>query len=499
MTLAAMAIGVAQVPRAAEWDLGAGVTTSALYTDNFCLIQGGDAEEVVGTVTPRINLSGTGARASVAVRGGVEFNTLDQIDTECPRIGVGGGGQLANRESVIPNIGVAGDLEIIRNTLTLTVDAEARQNPIDPFRAGANQGVNGRDNTNISERYGAGAIFQRRLGSVAAVSAQYEYSEQYNAVNLLGDNTQHSASMLLGTQPDTGRISLAVSGIYQRIEVDDSALGPAFENELSRAELRSGFLVSESFELSALGGEEWNEFLTTGTDEIDGTYWDVGFIWRPNSRTEVSAGTGERFFGDTPRAEVSWRHKRSALRFSYARTVQFPRNLRTPGRVPTRDPVIDDIFDDEFGALPGSPQEVGTTPTFIGNSPILSERLQFSYAFSGRRTRVALNAAESLQTRALDGGQGEFRNASITLGRTLSSVLSFDLGVNWLETEGRGGNVGLFGQNAQTWRGTLALTRRIARNTDVSLSYQYVDRQSDFALNAFEENRVILSLSHQFR
>ena len=35
-------------------------------------------------------------------------------------------------------------------------------------------------------------------------------------------------------------------------------------------------------------------------DDIDGSFWDVGFRWTPNSRTTVDVGVGERFFGSNP-------------------------------------------------------------------------------------------------------------------------------------------------------------------------------------------------------
>ena len=65
--------------------------------------------------------------------------------------------------------------------------------------------------------------------------------------------------------------------------------------------------------------------------------------------------------------------------------------------------------------------------------------------------------------------------------------------------QGEGGGAGLYGQAEEAYIGSVALSRRLARRTSVSVTYQYTDQKSDFALNEYEENRLSISLRHTFK
>jgi hypothetical protein len=54
------------LPLAGEWEKGASVNLGTYYTTNVCLVNPAIADEegkVVGTFTPRVNVSGRGARS----------------------------------------------------------------------------------------------------------------------------------------------------------------------------------------------------------------------------------------------------------------------------------------------------------------------------------------------------------------------------------------------------------------------------------------------------
>ena len=218
----------------------------------------------------------------------------------------------------------------------------------------------------------------------------------------------------------------------------------------------------------------------------------MGLRWTPNSRVALEAGTGERFFGSTPRFSVSYRHKRSQLEASYLRTLQFPRNLRAPDADP------DDPFGPDLGQLPGDPLPGVGTPTFLGQSPILNERFLLRYAFQARRTSFSISASDSQQTQVETLGEGTFRSGRATATRRLSGASSLSFRIGYRESEGQGANIGLFGQNATAWTGGLSYQRTLGPATTLALGWQYIDQESDFALNEFAENRISLALRFRF-
>ena len=473
------AILLAQLGQTAEWETDAGVAVGAYYSDNICLAPFGEEGKWVGTVRPDVSISGRGARGNVLLDGGVEYNTLGDSDVECP---TGEAGNLGNRATFVPNIRFNSDYELLRDWLTLDAQASARRNSINPFAAGADDPLSGRGNTNLIYDYAVGALLQRRIAQYAGLRARYAYNEQFNEVDQFGDSSENRFEVDIDTLPGSSRLSYGVGGRYSKVEYDASEIRPAFDNELSSAEVRAGFQINSSWQLNGLVGEEWNQF-TSASDEIDGAYW------------EVNLGAGERFFGSTPRASIAYRHKRSEFRASYLRSLQLPRNLRVLDD-PLGNP--DDPFDPGFVGVPGDPIGQGGVPTLIGQSPILDERLQLGYTFTARRTTVGLSGSESQQTRAEDLSEGTFREVALTLARDLSSVMTANLRLAWNDSVGSEEGQDFFARDRELWRARLSLTREIGASTALTFVYQFSTQQSDSVLNEYDENRITFNVRHGF-
>ena len=79
--------------------------------------------------------------------------------------------------------------------------------------------------------------------------------------------------------------------------------------------------------------------------------------------------------------------------------------------------------------------------------------------------------------------------------------MSANARLRWYEREGQevdGGNFGGFGQDSETWVAGLGLTRRLGNDTTLTLAYQFLTQESDFALNNYDENRVTFNVRHAF-
>jgi uncharacterized protein (PEP-CTERM system associated) len=487
---------LAQGLLAAEWQREAGISVGAYVSDNICLSDEDIKAWGAGTVTPDINIRGQGTRSTVFLEAAVEYNSLADSNLNCPS-----GLRLSrsNRVSLIPSLRYLGDLEVIDDWLTLESEAFVGRNPIDPFAPGGSDNFNGRNNINITYQYGAGAVIQRRIFDNADMRLRVRHSEQHNEVNLLGDSKENRGEFDFGTERGSNRFSMGVAGRYSKVMNEGRDNVPAFDNTLASAEIRATLRLSSAWQINGLTGEEWNEY-TSALPEVDGTYWDAGLRWTPNERLEISVGHGERFFGVTPRMSIRYRHIRSELSASYARSLTFPRNLRAAA-LDLDDPFNVDSgidADPDFGQLPGDPMTAFGELTFIGTSPIINERLTLRYRFSGRRTTITVAAADSRQVRTEDLGEATFSDLGVTFSRDLSTSLAANARLSWSETEGQGGNVGIFGQNSVTWRAGFGFSRSLGSSTTMNVGYQYTRRESDFVFNQYNENRVTLSARHQF-
>ncbi|MEM6604602.1 MAG: TIGR03016 family PEP-CTERM system-associated outer membrane protein [Pseudomonadota bacterium] len=478
----------------AEWVTQPAVSASSYYTDNVCLAPDDEEGKFVGIFTPSIRMSGTGARARMALQAAAQYNTLGDSDIRCNNQGFGG--FLRNREAWVPRINFAGSVDAVDNWLVLDATARASQNPINPFAAGGSENLNALGNTNITYQYGAGATISRQYRNNLNYLLRYNYTEQYNSVNVgFGDSQQDLVVFDAGMIPAATRLSFRVAAQYQEVTFEEQGALPEFTNRLARAEVNSIFRVTDDWSLDARIGEEDNVF-TSQSDDVDGSYWDAGIRWAPNARVTVGVGYGERFFGNAPRADVSYRHKRSSLTASFLRSVQFPRNLRAGDQ---RD-LPDNVDPVDPGFLPGDDIGSISTPTFIGNQPILNDRFTLRYDFTARRTNFSLALTESQQTVFANDREGTFRNAQASVTRRLSGKTSAFLRYRWQENRQDNTVVdNLQPQGFESSQYTVGVTRRLSPQFRTVLQYRYTDQQGNQEANGFIEQRVILSFNYRFR
>jgi uncharacterized protein (PEP-CTERM system associated) len=482
---------------AADWQREAGVTLSAYASDNICLSDTNRQAWNAGTAAPDLLIHGQGTRANLYLKAAVRYNSLADSNPKClSALG-------SSRESILPSLRYLGDLHLLENWLTLQSDAFVGTNAFNPFAAGGTDNLSGRDNLNITYQYGAGALIQRRFLERADLRMHYHYSSQHNQRLLLSDSIEHRGEFDLGTERTSSRFSMGVAGRYSEVTYEGSAGSPDFENSLASAEIRAALQLGSSWQINGLTGEEHNELISVLSD-VEGSYWDAGLRWAPNPRVEVAIGTGTRFFGSTPRLRVRYLHQRTEITANYSRVLIFPRNLRTAESLfdeslnSEQDFVPDATNDPGFEQISGDPLPMSGQPTFIGNTPIVNERLAVRYRLTGIRSTFTLAAAHSEQTRLEDLGEATFTDMRALVSRSLSETLTANVRLVWSSREGEGGNVGIYGQHSQTWRVGLGLAKQLGMNTQVRVDYQHTRQESDAAFNRYIENRVTFSARYQF-
>ena len=103
-----------------------------------------------------------------------------------------------------------------------------------------------------------------------------------------------------------------------------------------------------------------------------------------------------------------------------------------------------------------------------------------------------MNGGRSIQTRAQDGFEDTFTNARISFSRSLSADLTPRVALSWQEREGDEAR-GVAGRDSETWRATFGFNRRLGSRTNMNLLYTYTKRESEFEVDEYTENRVVLS------
>jgi uncharacterized protein (PEP-CTERM system associated) len=477
---------------AAEWVKSGAVSVGAYATDNVCRSPSIQDADTVGTFRPSVFLKGTGARAEVSLRAAADYNSLADSGLECPGDSFGFD---QNREAWLPRLNARAEVDAIRNWLAFDANARATQNAVNPFAPGGDETSAGLGNTNIVYSYGAGATLDRNLPGDWRVFARYVYEQQFNSLDsLFGDNESDRARFSISTDPLSSRLSYGIRGDFQEVTFAETAVQPEFTNRLSRAEAYAALRVIRDVSLEAMYGYEDNAFLAVN-EEVGGSYWDVGLRWQPVSRISLAAGYGERFFGNTPRASISYRHKRTSLEASYVRDLRFPRNIRVEDVFADSEPAIRDA-----PPIGGEPLDDTGLPTFVGQSPVLNEQLLVVWRFTGRRTTINLRASDSYQTQASTGQEAKFQIASLRVARRVSPSIEGDVSFSWRRNERVVDPQGLPLTNSgfEESRLDVGLTRAFNKRLSLSLRYRYMEQSLTNTGESAEENRLSFNLNYRF-
>lgn len=468
-----------QMPQlhAAEWTTGASVAPGVVFTDNVCLTPDNEESDVYGIVTPSFNIAGKGRRANLRLSTSIDLNNLS--DGSLRDNGCGGGD--FERDTLLPNINAAADAILIDQWLFIDADATASQNEVSSFVAGGDDRADRRGNTNTTYRYSISPYIARRFKDLADFLLRYTYDDQYNTKDIVGESTENSALARIDSGTAFGPLSFGVEGNYSKVDYDDTP-GRDLNNdsELKSAQFNLAYQLNRNWAANGYYGQEWNDFVSS-RDDIDGDYWGAGGTWTPNSRTTVSAGTGDRFFGSTPWFNASHRYRRSLFSVDYQKTLTYSRDIRTLG----------------------AQDSLNGQPTSLTNSPILDERFTLGYAYTGKRFNLGLNASYSDQTREggdedfnqpeLDLNESEYTNINLTFSRPLAAGMSFSSGIGWADRKPKDDDNEFF-TPSETWTFDAGLSRPFSDSINTSLNYRYTDRSSDNRLNEYQENRITFTV-----
>ena len=465
--IAVSLVGLPFSALAAQWRVNSGVGVSERYSDNDNLTETNKKSKFVTVVSPDISLSGSGG-------GKIDYDVLASI-----RHHESSDGDDSTNPALNGNI----NAELIDQIIFFDASSTINQNRVDPFRSTGDDDVSRSrsDNVTTTYSYTLSPYLVGRINSFADMELRYSYDEQWNSDSDVGDSSRQAVSFNLNSGRDFAIFDWGLVGNYSKIDADDSDSGQSNDDELKSADLRLGYRVNRKLRLRGSVGREWNDFDSVRSD-VDGKRWDLGATWTPNKRTTIDIGYGERFFGNTPTVDISYRRKKSIFTASYVKELTDARTLRSEQGIFDEDPLgnpIDPTTGDPIFAHPDDGQ-------------IVDERISFSWSRQGKRTTLTWSGDHSTQQPQSSRDEVVFISSSLELSRRLTSKLSFDTSVGWENQENE------LDEEFETWRFNMGLSRPLGSKSNISLRYTYTERDSDLPDDGYEENRVILNYRINF-
>lgn len=467
---------------AERWQLTPSLSLSETWTDNLELAPDSREESAfVTTVAPGVSLSGGGARLQGDLAYGLSavFEHTDEGSDE-----------------LFHNLNGRADAELVQDHLFVDVSATASQN-ISDLRDAAGVGVTS-GNDNLTQNYGVTAAprLTHRLGRVARATWIYEH-ERVWFEDEQSDQRVHRAQARIESGSLFQRLRWALNGSYEDVAELDGSAGSdgGADGTLSSGSLTLGYALTPRFEINATGGYEDNDIGEVDpqselAEDREGSFWDVGIRWRPNRRLNLELGGGERFFGRSLRAALSYQRRVVSLQAEFSESLQNNTSVvfLPEGSVPVFAP---DCPAGVEGCTPAGEVQLFRQDTVDGF--FVARRLSSSVSFNFRRHSLVLTGFRLVREAQRIGDDERQVGGSLNWRWALGSRTSFGLGGRYSREQFE-----VDERQDDFWFAEATLSRQLGRSLAVEGSYRHQRQESDDAGAEFTENAVVLSASFRY-
>lgn len=305
----------------------------------------------------------------------------------------------SDNNEVRPFVDLLGRLEVVEDFFFVEAAANVKQVYYDPFGAQPIDFSSATDNELTTQVYRVSPQINGRIGSDTAYFLRND--NIWSNSNYSGsDDRRDYFNRLVGTIERAARpFGWGLDVSRSQYEFGDQPDSQIFQ--LARA--RATWQPDSRFRAYVSGGYEDNRLTLSDTD---GAIYGLGFAWRPDPRTSLSAGWEERFFGGSWYLHFNHRAPRSVWSLSGTRNIttyadevaRLPQGSSVPGllndlfagRIP--DPAQREKYIEEFIEARGLPLVIGDPIALYAQQVYLQEHLLASVGLIGARNNLFFSA-----------------------------------------------------------------------------------------------------------
>jgi uncharacterized protein (PEP-CTERM system associated) len=467
--LAFVLLSIALPVSAGRWKLRKSFDLRTASTQNLFLTDEDQVNATVLVIRPGLVLSRQGGRARVRLAYAPSANLY--LDS-------------ASRDRLAHYLAANASAELIKNYFFLRVNARAGQVSTDPLRRTSFNDISNPDA--LANTFGfsirpdiRGPLF--KAGRYARFRIQP------------GLNYTYTEDGLKGTAGRATRVNVVSGPAFGRTPWSLNYRNDVFDNDtddgIGRVDGRIGFLLSNAWRVDFTLGYDSGRY--TSSRSTSGFRWRSTVSYRPTSRSDMSLGIGEAFFGDDWIVRFNHRYKHSAWRIRYDRNVENARQeILQYEFVPLRDefgePIEDPIADRQLGVFVSSPALI--------DDVYVRDNLSARWAWGRKRTSASLRLRinrRDYQSLELDETDGR---VDLSLSRRFGPRSSGNARLQyWNHSEEATGP-----NDFEQYGISMRYRYRVSRYLNLGLVYSHTKRTSESAAGEFSDNLLGLDFAFNF-
>jgi uncharacterized protein (PEP-CTERM system associated) len=474
LLISTLIFSLALPAHAGRWRTAKGLTINSDTSSNIGLNSVERERDTVIRIRPSLSASRQGGRGSLRFSYGPSVNYYV-------------GGTQSNR--IRHRLRANGNAELIKEIFFLRMSATADQRLIDPAGRSGFDGVSNPDS--VTQTFGIRITPDLRLPLVRGDFATIRISPgiNYSFTADSADSADGGDGIRRGGR--TTRVNIRSGRFFTRMPWSINYRNDVFDldsdDSWGRASGTIGYRFSRQYQVNFTVGYDSAQ-IDSGRSDGSGFRWRGTLIWVPTTRTSLSLGFGEAFFGDDWELTLRHRHKHTSI------TARYYKNIETVTTSILDEQVI--RFEDEFGNEildPITGEELGIlvgTPILV-DDVFLLERARLSLSRGWGRTNARLST--SYTKRDYDSANLDSEDAilSLNLRRRLAPRTSATLRLAYQDHREDDANRNDF----EEYGAQLGFNYALGPRTSVGFRYRYTDRNSSFPEQNFNEGRFNLNLA----
>jgi uncharacterized protein (PEP-CTERM system associated) len=448
---------------ASDWTVTPGVGIAGTYSDNIELAPPEQEQSsFVAEVAPQISIRRDGRRLNL----GFNYNLQALYRTH------------QSEAEVFHQFAGDARSELVREWLFLDFATTFSQQNLLATDLGGDNIANQGERTDVFT-YAVSPFLNHRFGTFGTAEARFTFADVDNSETF--GATTNIVDLVFDSGGDFQRTPWQV--FYQRQE-DNPSEGE--DSEFQRIGGRLGYQFTSQVGVFSILGYEKNEFVSLQPEsDRNGFSWVAGASWTPSRRTQIEGGYGERPFGETYFADLSYRGRRTSWQASY--TEDF--TTTTQAQLEQQAALIaDSVIEDAIETVPIPP------PSLITEQVFLSRRFQGSLSYLWRRTNASISLFTEDRSFETTGDDERIYGGALGIGRALSRKNNLGVTVAAQRIQDSATDI----ENT-LWQAGFQFNRTVNKYVTGVLNYSYQQQDSDVATEEYTENRVTLGIVLSFQ
>jgi len=352
----------------APWEFGATIDLAGVYTDNILLTEGADQQsETIYSISPIFSASTDGDRLEADFQYSPQANFYKEF---------------SDADQVYHSLDASLVTTIVRDAVFVYASATKTQSIVTPDASIPTTNIPITANRIDARVLELRPYWQQDLGFANLLAEVSYFDIKYDELDeteqdFYQNNDEKRINFSLDNYERQQGLAWGVAYRRQAVEYEE-----ALPWKYQRATASLGFWINGSLRLFASGGAE-TAFDNILAGDMDDTFWEGGFQYRPNPRVDIELAAGERSFGESYRGRLSYEYRRGTTSISYSEEPSTLGQAIGNVRPIRRDDNIDELLG-RPGATDRFLRKRGEWSTTVG---LAKSNLSFRFLFEQREQR----------------------------------------------------------------------------------------------------------------